>query len=154
MTYTLTSSGEKITFPPDGDATGSSNVPPITTPTVTLTLVESNKPISGASSSSQCSAPVFWYSTLEINGPVSQATTFTSSDIPLTFSSPSLITSGHKYGLCVISLGIVIQDDFNKSPGPPVSPSGDTADLTLVIPSFLTNSFPNNQVASVFFEVE
>lgn len=155
-TYTLTASGENITFPPDGDATGGSNVPPITTPSVQLDLTESNTQIAGAASnpSTACSEPIYWYATLDLNGTQSQSTTFTSSDIPITFSSPTLVTSGHTYGLCVIALGLVVQDDFNKKIGgaPPVSPSGDTVDLTLVIPSFLGNSFPNNTIASVFFE--
>jgi len=154
MNYTLTSSGETITFPSDADATGSSKVPGITTPTVTMTLVESNTPISGAVSSSLCSAPVYWYATLYFNGPTSAETTFSISSSPITFSSPTLITSGHTYGLCVVDFGVILQDDFTKAPGPgpPVSPSGDTVDLKLVIPNYLAGTLPDGTTVSVFFE--
>ena len=166
QSYALTASGETITFPSDGDATGSSDVPGVTTtPLPTLNLCENDVPISGttggcvtaaSASDSSCTeaANTFWYSTLELTGGPTE-NHFASSDIPVTFTSPNLIPkkSKLKYGLCVVALGIVVQDDFKKKDGEkPVKQKKSTINVELIIPSALGGDFPTGSTASIFFE--
>lgn len=168
--YTLSTNGQTITLPPDQDASGSmvfpayyenpgdvvvrhSGATPMNASSVELELTESNTPISGAPAQT-CAEPLYWYVTLFFNGPVSDSTTFESSHIPVKFTSPTLITAGHQYGLCVQNGDVKIQDDFTASPGGtnPVSPSGDTVSLTIVIPSWMQDSFQNQLTIGVYFE--
>jgi len=161
--YPLKATGESITFPQDGDATGGALVPDVTTsPLPTLNICENDEPIvassdgcltAGSASDADCSeaANTFWYLTLNLtNGP--EENHFSKSKIPVSFKSPNLIpkNSTEKYGLCVIALGFLLQDDFAE--GKAVSQKDSKVMLTLVIPKTLKGSFPTGNTASIFIE--
>ena len=80
----------------------------------------------------------FWYMSVtfkarNLEGSGGMNIQFHSGTFPIAFTSSTYIQPGYVYGLCVIGPDGKIQDDFGRK-GHPVSPSGNTINLTMVLP--------------------
>ena len=106
--------------------------------------------------SGQCTeaASTLWYFELKFtvrtsHGYGDQDTQFNSSAFPFTFTSPSLIQKGRRYGFCVVSGGTVMQDDFANGKG--VMAKGDTIQLPMTLTSQFI-AFYHSESFDIFLE--